>query len=531
MIKIIRYVRNYYFHIALAALACIGASAATVMLIDFLKNLVDGTAGNSFWQTAGILVVGICSNYLTVYMTGRIGAGVLKDLRTDCINGVLKAAPSYVGKCSRGDIMERVSSDVEGLAGFITGYFKDCLYVPIMVVVYSVYLFGINPFLAAGCLIPLAVLVPINVKCMKPIKLKQFEYMRELGFTNNYIQEAFDGVETVKAYNLQQRMQKKYHSAMHRLLGISNATDLKQYNLEPISAAIQSLPVVVAFVMGGVLVFKGQMTIGVLIAYISVLRNLVAPLSMCYQLVVRSQTAIVSIQRVFEVIDMPWERESGAVELKKTDTAIEFENVSFSYNTENKDTLNNISFKIKSGTHVAFIGKSGNGKSTILKLIAAFLESNEGVIKIFDRSYSELAPETIRKKIAYMSQDAVLFPLSVRENIRLGNPSATEEQIDTAIRMAGCESFADTVLAEHGSNLSGGQRQRLAMARAIAKDADIYLFDEPTSALDSETERIICKTIAEMPRDKTVITVTHKPSVIEEYDVVYKVEGGRLCGI
>lgn len=528
MIKVIKYVRKYYIHIVLAAISCTTASTTTVVLTDYLKNLVDGSLNNQIWKIILILILGICSNYLVVYMTGYIGASLLKDLRTDCIRSLLKASPGYMNNHSRGDIMERISEDVEGLADYIKGYFKDCLYVPVMVIVYSVYLFSIYPVLAVICLIPLVILVPVNVKYMKPIKLMQFKYNRELGLTNNNIQEAFDGVATIKAYNLQERMQKKYHSALFRLLKISNETDLRQYNLEPISRAIQELPVDIALITGGLLVFKGDITIGVLIAFISILRSLVNPLSMCYQLVVRSQTAIVSIKRVFEVIDIPKERDMVFSDFSDKETAIEFENVSFKYDSDDRNTLDNISFKISKGQHVAFVGKSGSGKSTILKLIATFLEADKGKIKIYGSDYSELSPEYIRSKIAYVSQDALLFPLSVEENVRVGNPLADSEKILDAITRAGCDSFKDTILTERGSNLSGGQRQRLAMARALVKDADIYLFDEPTSALDSETERVICKTIENLPKEKTVITVAHKLSTVDGYDCIYTVKGGCL---
>lgn len=528
MLKILKYTRKYFLHIVLAAAACIGASATTVMLTDFLKNMVDGRADNQIWWIIVILITGIFSNYMVVYLTGKIGAGLLKDLRRDCIHGLLKASPDYMDRHSRGDIMERISEDVEGLADFIKGYFKDCLYLPIMVVVYSVYLFGIEPVLAVCCLLPLIILVPVNVKYMKPIKLMQFQYTRQLGLTNNNIQEAFDGAAAIKAYNLQETMRKKYYGALHRLLKISNDTDLKQYNLEPVSRAIQELPVDMALILGGFLVFNGKITIGILIAYISVLRSLVEPLSRCYQLVVRSQTAIVSINRVFEVIDIPAEQSGEGVEIDREEEAIEFDSVSFGYGEDDSYILNNISFKVKKGEHIAFVGKSGSGKSTILKLIATFLTPDAGTIKMSGTDYSKLSLEFIRSKIAYVSQDSILFPMSVKDNVRIGNLKATGAQVEQAIRDAGCESFADTVLTERGTNLSGGQRQRLAMARALVKDADIYLFDEPTSALDSETEKWICDTIAGLPQDKTVITVAHRLSTLDGYDRIYTVKGGCI---
>ena len=526
MVKIIKYAKKYIVYMLFAAIACVGSSATMVMLMDFLKNLVDGRADNGIWKIILILVIGVFSNYMVVYMTGSIGARVLKDLREACVNSLLKTSPAYLNRQNRGDIMERVSSDVEGLADFIKGYFKDCLYVPVMAIVFSAYLISINSMLAFFCLLPLVILVPINVKYMKPIKLRQFEYSRELGLTNNKVWEAFDGAGTIKAFNLQTRMEEKYYDVMRKLLKISDETDLKQYNLEPISRAIQELPLAIAIILGGFLVFDNKITIGILIAYISVLRSFVKPLAMSYQLVVRSQTAIVSIKRVFEVIDTPSERKGLVDELPDNGDVLEFENVSFGYNEEL--ILNNISFQVKKGQHVAFIGKSGSGKSTILKLIATFLDVNEGTIKLSGEKYDRLSPEYIRQKIAYVSQDTILFPLSVMDNVRIGNPKASDEQIVNAMEKAGCMSFADTVLAERGSNLSGGQRQRLAMTRAIVKDAQIYLFDEPTSALDRETEAIICKTIEEFSKDKTVITVAHNLSTISNYDCVYMVENGNI---
>lgn len=285
MLRLIKYVRKFYIHIILSAISCVGSSVSMVMLTNFLKKLIDGNYDNSLYYIALILVMGAVSNYMMVYMTGYIGSGLLKNLREDCVKGVAKASPEYMDAHTNGDIIERISADVEVLADFIKEYFKDCLYVPIMVVVYSIYLISINPFLAVCCLFPLGILVPINIKYMKPIKLMQFQHNKELALTNNNIQEAFDGAATVKAYNMQERLSKKYYTAMHRILKISNDTDAKQYNIEPVSRAIQELPVGIALILGSILVLNGRSSLGTLIAYISILRNLVNPLSMCYQLV------------------------------------------------------------------------------------------------------------------------------------------------------------------------------------------------------------------------------------------------------
>ena len=490
--KLLKYSKKYWIQITLAAVSSVTASVSTVMIIDILKQIIDQIAGGTLKQTIHFIVIkmlivictGIVSNYMVVAMTGFVGAGLLQDLRNDAVNALMKASPEYINKCNYGDMMERITEDIEGLAGFMSGYFKDCLYVPVITIVYSVYLFLMNPPLAAICLMPLAIIVPINIKLLKPIKLRQHQYARELGQTNNNIEEAFAGAEVIKSYNLQKCMMNRYEKALYKTFVTSDKTDLAQYNLEPLSRAIQEIPLALAICVGGVFVFRNVITIGVLIAYMSIIKKLIDPLSYTYQLVVRFQTALVSVSRVFEIIEIQPEKtdyEEKYVE-KEGNSLISFENVSFAYKDEN--VLHNVSFSVKPGERIAFAGESGSGKSTILKLISR-----------------QFATE----RIALISQETTLFPLSVADNVRI-----------------------ETVLTENGGNLSGGQRQRISIARAIVKGAELLLLDEPTSALDSKTEINICKTIDEISKDRTVITVAHRLNTIRDYDRIYVLDRGEI---
>lgn len=277
--KLLKYSKKYWIQITLAAVSSVTASVSTVMIIDILKQIIDLIAGGTLKQTIHFIVIkmlivicaGIVSNYMVVAMTGFVGAGLLQDLRNDAVNALMKASPEYINKCNYGDMMERITEDIEGLAGFMSGYFKDCLYVPVITIVYSVYLFLMNPPLAAICLMPLAIIVPINIKLLKPIKLRQHQYARELGQTNNNIEEAFAGVEVIKSYNLQKCMMNRYEKALYKTFVTSDETDLAQYNLEPLSRAIQEIPLALAICVGGVFVFRNVITIGVLIAYMSII--------------------------------------------------------------------------------------------------------------------------------------------------------------------------------------------------------------------------------------------------------------------
>lgn len=224
MKRLLVYSKDYCGQITIAAISSVTASIATVFIIDILRQIIECISiGNLMQEVQNIILkmlivigVGIASNYMVVSMTGFVGVGLLKKLRNDAVDSLMKASPEYINQCNYGDLMERVTEDIEGLAGFMSGYFKDCMYVPILTVVYSVYLFIMNAPLAVICLFPLAVMVPLNVKLLKPIKLRQFQYAKELGLTNNNVEEAFAGAEVIKSYNLQKKMMDRYEVALYK---------------------------------------------------------------------------------------------------------------------------------------------------------------------------------------------------------------------------------------------------------------------------------------------------------------------------
>lgn len=552
MKRLLKYARPYFLHIFISALASIGCSLASVWVIDVLKRIIDVAINGDLMAEipelmTGIIaaiVVGLLSNYLVVAMTGYFGAGILKDMRRDSLNHVMKIAPDFMEKNNFGDIMERLSSDIEGIAGYMQGYFKDCIYVPIIVIAFAIYMIWMNPLLAALCLIPLAILVPISIILLKPVKVDQFKYVKMLGMTNNNIQEAFDGVDVIKSYNLQGQIEDKYYNDLKKTLDISNRNDIRQYNIAPISELIREAPTAITLCVGGYLAFTGYMTVGMMVAFISAVQKINGPLVDAYQLVVRTQMALISVKRVFYVMEMPIEEtENGILDVDKSgDEVFSFKNVTFTYKARETDSeivqkkaIDNFNLTINKGKRVALVGKSGSGKSTIIKLICRQYEADSGRINYFGRDFNEVSPHCIRRDIALISQDTVIFPMTVADNIRIGRPEATREEIVKAAKLAKCDEFIQTmpggydyILDEKGNNLSGGQRQRISIARAILKDADILLLDEPTSALDKETERAISKTLVDVSAGKTVITVAHRLSTITDYDNIVVMQDGRI---
>lgn len=545
MKSLIKYAKPYFIHIVIAILSSIGCSVANVWIIDILKQLIDesvkgelvsvlpGTAA----KAALAIIIGMLANYFVILTTECFGTGVLKDLRHDLVNHIMKIAPDFMEKNNFGDIIERASSDIGGIAGYMQTYFKDCLYVPIIVIVFALYLFSLNAILAAACLGPLVIMVPLSITLMKPVKVAQFEYGRLLGLTNNNIQEAYNGADVIKSYNLQKKMQDKYYIALKEPFDISNRNDLRQYNLEPLSCLIRMAPIVVSLCVGGWLAFQGNVTLGILIAFIGGIEKINDPLVGAYQLVVRTQMAMISVKRVFEIMDMPIEDVGDKLTEvnKKSKHVFELKNVSFSYAGMTENVLENLNLTVEKGKRIALVGRSGCGKSTIIKLMCRQYEVCDGEISFYGNKFSDISPEVVRRDLALISQDTVIFPMSVSDNIRIGKPEACRNEIIDAAKKAGCDDFIkelpdgyDTMLEERGSNLSGGQRQRISIARAILKDAPILLLDEPTSALDKETEAYVNDTLKIISQDKTVVTVAHRLTTITDYDEIIVFEEGKI---
>lgn len=548
MKRIIRYAKPYCMQILLIGLSGFGCSIANVCIVDILKQIIDMSVSGevvsflpgAIQKAVVVVLIGMLANYLVIRTTGYFGAGILKDMRCDLVNHIMKVAPDLMERSNFGDIMERLSSDVDVIAGYMQTYFKDCLYVPIIVIVFAVYLFSMNPMLAVLCLGPLIVMVPLSIKLLKPVKMAQTEYVKKLGLTNNHIQEAFDGVEVIKSYNLQEKMKGKYFRALKDTLDISHKNDLRQYNIEPLSALIREAPTAIALCVGGYFALKGELSLGILVAFISGIQKINEPLVNAYQLVVRTQMAMISAKRVFEIMDMPVEcEEKGTSVLEKvSENVFEFKNVSFIYpDSENlgNNVLQQFNLSVGQGKRVALVGRSGSGKSTIMKLMCRQYEAEGGEIYFYGNKFGDVSPQLVRSRLALISQEPVIFPMSVRDNIRIGNPEANDEEIMSASIKAGCHEFItkmpegyETILEERGNNLSGGQRQRIAIARAILKDAPIILLDEPTSALDKETEKYVNETILSASLNKTMITVAHRLNTIVNYDEIIVLEDGKI---
>lgn len=581
MKRLLKYSRPYLIYIILAVVSSIGGALANVWVVDILKNIIDESIGGNFSvvisqlvRGAMVIAFGMICSYLIIFTTQYFGASILRDLRELTLQHITKMSPDYMEKNNFGDMVARMTSDIGGIAYYLEVYFKDCLYTPIMIVVFTIYLIMTSPVLALAGLFPLIILVPLSVKLMKPIKESQMEYVAKLGETNNNLQEICDGIDVVKSYNLEEVLSDKYYKDLHKTLEISFKNDKRQYNVDPISRMISELPVIIAVCLGGYLVFEGGLTIGIIVAFVNIMKMLIDPLERGYQLIIRTQWLLASVERVFYILDTPIEFKSNPMisiknfNVDKEDTNIAgntgsfdkmsgasyninskkmisddvflLRNVKFSYAgmIEKKYALNGIDLAIPRGKKTAFVGRSGCGKSTLLKLLYKHYEVSEGDINFNGVDVKECDPNELRNDIALISQDAYLFPLSIKDNIRIGKSDATQEEIIRAAKLANAHEFIEglpngyeSMAGEKGTFLSGGQRQRISIARAILKEASIVLMDEPTSALDRESELQVNIGLDQLLVGKTVVVIAHRLPTIVNADQIVVIDEGRIIEI
>ena len=391
-------------------------------------------------------------------------------------------------------------------------------------------MFGITIIIA---LLYVIIVISFN-KWYEKLNRKQMEDNAQL---TSYMVESLNGIQTIKAYNAERKANRETEIKFVKLLK-------SVFNLSLVSNLQTSLKLIVELVggvvilwVGGVSVINGEMTIGALITFNSLLAYFLDPVKNLINLQPEMQTAVVAADRLGEILDLEAEKtenEHRKMTLKSLAGDIEIKNLNFRYGTR-KLVLEDINLTIKKGQRVAFVGESGSGKTTLSKLLLHLHTAEKGDIFINGNNIEDIQLECLREKIVYIPQETFLFSGTIFENLTLGLEDSTMADIIQASKMAQAHDFInelplryETRLEENGANLSGGQRQRLAIARAMLKKPDILILDEATSNLDSITERALDRTINEFSKDMTTIFIAHRLSTIKNCDAIYVMEKGKI---
>lgn len=487
-----------------------------------------------------ILIIIYFASAAATFIQNKFMVGIAQrtssEIRKDLFNNLQRLPLNYFDTHSSGDLMSRLTNDIDNinmtLSQSVTQLFSGVVNIVGML---TAMLF-LSPLLTLIGLLttPLMfILTRLIVKITQPFFIKQ---QKELGNLNGYIEEIVSGQKAVLLFSKEEHVKEEFSKINSRLTknailaqGISGA-------MGPVNNFTNNLTYLIVAVCGGYFILSGMsITIGILFTFILYMRNFTRPINEILNLFNTVQSALAGAERVFEVIDEPKEEDRKAArDIDNINGEVVLKNVNFSY-IKGKQILKNVSLGAKKGQTIAVVGPTGSGKTTIVNLLTKFYDIDSGEILIDGESIDNIKRTSLRKSVSMVLQDTYLFSMSVRENIRYGRLTATDEEVEMAAKLANAHRFItqlpgsyETVLSDNGSNLSHGQRQLLAIARAILARSSILILDEATSAIDTRTEIAIQRAMLNLMKGKTTFVIAHRLSTIRNADEIIALKDGEV---
>ena len=431
-------------------------------------------------------------------------------------------------------LLNKVIGDLGEIAGFLESVLPQMISNIIAIIIYSVYIAQLNLGLWIVIVVSYPLIFWIANILVKKISGLQNIFRQKVDKMAEIVQDAVNGILVLRSFGMEQIFQKKMHRAAKELVENEEKRTQMTNTSMVIRKVVQWLPNIISAVYAVYLVQQGNISLGGLVAFILVLNKFVEAFIELPFCMVDASAGMVCIKRMEEIFDAKEEISGTECVPMDTNVAICFDKVNFGYTQDNL-VLQNLSFEVKKGENIAFVGESGGGKSTIFHLLCGFYEKTSGSYQLMGRRIEDWNRNALRQQIALVSQNVFLFPTTVEENILYGNPKATHEEIIEACKKAEIHVFImtlpqgyQTIVGERGAILSGGQKQRISIARAILKDAPILLLDEPTSALDVETESSIQNAIGAVMAGRTCITIAHRLSTIVHADKILVLKQGHI---
>lgn len=483
-----------------------------------------------------IALIGALSSYAEKYLTTSVGQWVMHDLRKMLYSHIQRLSLAYHDQTRSGDLISRVTSDIDSIQSFITSGLLGALINIVTLVGMMCVMFYLNWRFTLVALSVAPVLFIVVFTYTRRIKQASREVRKKEGEILSVIQEVFSSIRVVKAFTREDYEQKRLETESLESIEIALKARSLKAKLTPLVEIIVAFGTGLVLWFGARMVLEGSLSTGSLVLFIMYLGKMYKPMQELSKMTDAYSKAIVGYERVREVLetdrdvaDMP-----GARNAPKFKGEIEFDDVSFCYDKD-APILEHISFKIEAGKVAALVGPTGSGKSTIISLIPRFYDPTSGVIKIDGRDIREYKQKSLRQQVSFVLQDTLLFHAPVWTNIAYGRPEATREEILRAAELANAHEFIekmpqgyDTMVGERGATLSGGQRQRIAIARAIIRDTPILVLDEPSSGLDAASEKLVFEALDRLMKSKTSIVIAHRLSTIRNADIIYVIENGKI---
>lgn len=482
-----------------------------------------------------IQVLYLILSYISNYCASKVSEVSIRRIRLYTYDCIMKADMEWLNNIKVGDVISRVNSDLESMVNVVNNFLTWEISNIVMFIIGVVGCSLLNWKLTVISIITFPILGTLQMKVGHPISSYSEKRAKAEGKSNAKFMDLLNGHAVAKIFG-RNDLREQYNAEVDESVKWGIKAAALEFKLYPIQALISFIPFLVMYGTAVYLIGQGELTLGGMVTFTLIFLFISNPINSLSGQINFIYEAMGLSSRIFELWNITSERDGGSMVKGISDIPVEFSNVEFSYKTElqqkqvENKVLNGINFIIEKGQQVAVVGNSGQGKSTIIKLLVGFCKDYSGKIKIFGTELKEWNLKELRKHISYVGQEAFLFPDSIFNNIKLGNEEASEEEILQVIHEMGLDKLdIYAKMGEAGVKLSGGQKQRICIARALLKNADLLLLDEPTSALDTESEYFVSQSLKSLTKDKTCIIVAHRLSAIRNADRILCLQDGKIA--
>lgn len=475
--------------------------------------------------------------YFAQYFMVGLRSGVSRDLRNALYEKVVSLPVAYFTEQRKGDLMTRISSDVDNVQRFTLIPIVELVRAPFMIVATLCMLIYMNAQLTLAALIILPVMGFVISTISKSLRGDTKEAQHLLGRLISNVEETLGASKIIKIFNAEKILKNKFFGLSTAWRGIYNRVERKYELASPVSELLGSITMILLVWYGGkIILTEGTLTGAVFLSFIGLFFQLLDPAKSLAKAISDISRGNASAERVLEVLDtdVVINEVENPLPIAHFENNIEFKEVNFKYTPEHH-VIKNFNLCIEKGQTVALVGQSGSGKTTIANLLARFYDVQEGAILIDGKPLKELSLEDYRRQIGMVTQESVLFNDTVFSNIALGKEKATEEEVEGAAQIANAMEFIEKLphkfqenIGEGGSKLSGGQKQRMSIARAVLKNPPIMILDEATSALDTHSERLVQEALDHMMQNRTSLIIAHRLSTIKNADLIVVMDEGEI---
>lgn len=546
MKKLFPFLKNYKKELVFGPFFKLLEAVFELIVPFVMAKIIDkGIGGNDsgyILKMSGVIVLlgvcGLCFALTCQYLASKCAYGFGTELREALYKHINTLSYSSIDKVGTSSLVNRLTNDSMTVQNGVNMFIRLAVRVPFLIIGATVMAFTIDAKLALIFFVVAPIISAIIYFIMKRTIPMYKKTQQKLDKASLLTRENIEGTRVIRAFSRQQEEIDEFKGAVDDIADSAIAVGKLSAILNPVSFMIMNLGIVAILRFGGVRIDSGYLTQGELTAFTNYMTQILLALLVLANLVVIFTKAIASANRVSEILEMPSEENSDTELTEKSEYAIEFSDVSFSYEGAGENSLSNISFRLKKGQTLGIIGGTGCGKSTLANLIPCFYKAQTGSVIVNGSDVTSVSRESLRGSIGVVPQKAVLFSGTVRDNMKWRRKDATDEEIIKALKIAQAWEFVenmpkqlDSVISQGGKNLSGGQKQRIAIARAFVGEPSIIILDDSTSALDYATDLKLRKAIKEEMTDTTVIMISQRTTSIKDADLIIVLEEGEAVGM